>query len=276
MRKRLIFWIVLTLCLCINTTAWAGISELVDALIAAQIGKQSTPVLSKMDLNLDNKTAYEVQKTYVKKRLANDTVAGFKGALTSLGAQKKFGLNSPVTGVLFTSGKLEGSPIIERTAFRGLMIETEIGFIIGKPITKPIKSMDELKKKISAILPAIELPELGFADMQSLNGVDVIAANVGSVKFIQGLQQSYPADINQISVTLYHNGQVVNQGKGNEVMGDQWKTVLWLVNRAVEQGYKVEPGQIIMTGSLGPMIPGKPGSYVADYGDFGKISFIVK
>ena len=48
------------------------------------------------------------------------------------------------------------------------------------------------------------------------------------------------------------------------------------LNSAVEQGYKVEPGHILITGALGKLVPGKPGKYVADYGDFGKISFEVK
>jgi 2-keto-4-pentenoate hydratase len=44
----------------------------------------------------------------------------------------------------------------------------------------------------------------------------------------------------------------------------------------IEQGWPIEPGNILLTGALGKMLPGKPGKYVADYGSFGKIIFEVK
>lgn len=275
MKKRLIILVSVFLLLCLAAPAWADIPELAELLQGNQQEKKPTPVISKI-INLDEKTAYLVQKAYVQKRIAYDQVAGFKGGLTSPGAQKKFGLNCPVAGVLFTSGKIAGYPVIDRTAFRGLLIETEIGFLVSKSIDKPLRNIEELKEKISAVLPAIELPEAGFTNIQEIKGVDVIAANVGAVKFIPGLPRTPSEDINNIKVTLYHNGKVINQGKGSEVMGDQWKAALWLVNRAIESGYEVKPGQILMTGAIGQMLPGYPGNYLADYGEFGKTYFTIK
>ena len=44
----------------------------------------------------------------------------------------------------------------------------------------------------------------------------------------------------------------------------------------IKQGWRLEPGYIVITGALGKMLPGKPGKYVADYGSFGKIAFEIK
>lgn len=126
-------------------------------------------------------------------------------------------------------------------------------------------------------MPAIELPESGLWDMKLVKGVDLIAANVGAAKFIVGTLRSHQGvNLNEVNVTLFYNGQALYQGKGVEALGDQWKAALWMVNSVLEQGYKVEAGHILITGALGKMVPGKPGQYVADYGDFGKISFDVK
>lgn len=265
------------LSLCITMTTWAGVSDMANTLIKADTEKQPIPVLSQTEPNLDAKTAYEVQKVYVQWRLAKDKVAGVKGGLTTEAAQKRFGLTSPVTGILYASGKLEGSPVVDKTAFRVLMIETEIGFVIGQSIYQTIRDVQELQQKVSAVMPAIELPDFGFVDMKVMKGVDVIAANCVAAKFIAGPTRPHQGvNLNEITVTLHHNGQALYQGKGEEAMGDQWKAALWLINSVVEQGYRIEPGHIIITGSLGKMVPGKPGQYVADYGDFGKIFFEIK
>jgi len=274
MKKPLITFTSIFLLLYLAAAAWADVPGLAELLQRNQEEQKPIPVLSKT-ANLDEQMAYQVQKAYVQKQLSHNRVAGFKGGLTSPGAQKKFGLNSPVAGVLFTSGKITGYPVVDRKAFRGLLIETEIAFLVGQPIDHPLKDVGELKERISAVLPAIELPEAGFANLQEVKGVDVIAANVGAVKFIAGLSKKPSEDINNVRVTLYHNGRVVNQGKGSEVMGDQWQAALWLVNKMIGEGYKLEPGQILMTGALGQMLPGQPGKYLADYGSFGKVYFTI-
>jgi len=58
-----------------------------------------------------------------------------------------------VTGILYASGKLEGSPVVDKTAFRVLMIETEIGFVIGQSIYQTIRDVQELQQKVSAVMP---------------------------------------------------------------------------------------------------------------------------
>jgi 2-keto-4-pentenoate hydratase len=263
--------------LCITIVAWAGVSDMANMLIKADTEKQHIPVLSQTDPNLDAKTAYDVQKVYVQWRMTKDKMTGVKGGLTTEAAQKRFGLTAPVTGILYASGKLEGSPVIDRTTFRAVMVETEIGFVISQSIDQKLKDVQELQQKVSAVMPSIELPDFGFADMRAMKGVDVIAANVVAAKFIAGVARPHQGvDLNEVTVTLYHNGQALYKGKGAEAMGDQWKAALWMINQVVEQGYRIEPGHILITGALGQMVPGKPGQYVADYGDFGKISFEIK
>jgi len=157
------------------------------------------------------------------------------------------------------------------------MIETEIGLILGKNLNRHIETPADLKNSIVKVIPAIELPDLGFADMGALKGVDIIAANVSARQFIVG--QPRPVEnvnLNAVDVTLFRNGREVNRGTGADALEDQWQAALWLVNKMIDQGRAPEAGQILLTGALGKMLPGKPGSYVADYGDFGTISFEIR
>jgi 2-keto-4-pentenoate hydratase len=226
-----------------------------------------------MDVNM----AYEVQKAYVEKRLSKEKIAGFKAGLTSEGGQKAFGVDAPLAGVLFESGKLMGDATVDTGMFTQLMLETEIGFVIGKAIPQSLNDVTELQEHINAVMPVIELPDLGFADMKQLKGVDIIAANVAAKQFILGQEKAVDGiDLNAVTVSLFFDGQEVNTGKGTDALGDQWQAALWLVNTMVEQGWKPEPGHIAITGALGKILPGKPGKYVADYGNFGKIAFEIK
>lgn len=248
--------------------------NLSDILIRAYQTKQEIPVLSAKYPDLDTETAYSVQKAYVEQRLKEDKIAGYKVGATSEALQKRFGLDAPVAGVLLASGMKTGSPVIEISEFKRLVIETELGFLVGKPITALLENVSALQECIRGVLPAIELPDLGFEDMENLKGFDIIAANVSAVQFIAGRERSFTGlELKEVSVSLTLDGEVISEGKGSDAMGDPWNSLMWTVNKTLAQGWKIEPGQIIITGALGQVIPGKEGKYVADYGELGEISF---
>jgi 2-keto-4-pentenoate hydratase len=271
--------------LCLGLLLWVSVAvagalnvyELADLLIKAYRGNQPIPVLSENYPELDIETAYRVQRVYVLRRLSNDQIAGFKAGLTSEESQKKFGVDFPVAGVLFASGKKTDSPTINRSKFKMPMIEAEIGFLVGKSIIKPFKDVSALHESIQAVMPVIELPDLGFTGLKRRKAVDVVASNVGATQFIVGQEKEFNnLDLNNVTVTLSLDGQVINQGKGADALGDQWKAALWMVNTMVNKGWQIEPGHILITGVLGTMIPGKQGKYMADYGSLGKISFEIQ
>jgi 2-keto-4-pentenoate hydratase len=251
------------------------IAELVDVLSKANEKGQLTPLLSREDPDLDLKSAYEVQTLYVRRRLAHDRVAGLKAGLTSEAGQKRMGVTAPVAAVLFASGRKEGSPVIDRSAFKRLVVETEIGFVLGERIGRALPDVASVRERVRAVGPAIELPDLGFADPPALKGIDIIAANGGAAQFIAG-RESLPAamDGGELGVTLSHDGRVVNQWTG--AAQREWSTALWLINTMLEHGWTLEPGHILITGALGKDVPGEPGQYEADFGRLGTISFEIR
>ena len=274
MKRKLSLYPALLICLLGSSPARGDVASLADLLTQCWQQKRPIPVLSQHDPALTVERAYAVQRAYVRRRLASDQIAGFKLGLTSNAAQKRFGLTAPAAGVLLASGRRTGSPTIDRAAFKMLMIETEIGFVVGQRIARPLKDEAALEPRIRAVMPVIELPDLGFQDMKHLKGVDIIAANVSAVQFIIGQERKATGvDLNAVAVALALNAQVVNRGKGADARGDQWHAALWLVNTTVKQGWTIEPGHILITGALGKMMPGHPGEYVADFGDLGQVRF---
>src|SRR5258708_39674554 len=46
------------------------------------------------------------------------------------------------------------------------------------------------------------------------------------------------------------NGEAVQRGRGADVLGHPFNSVVWLANRLAEIGLRLQQGQIVMTGSL--------------------------
>jgi 2-keto-4-pentenoate hydratase len=248
-----------------------------EIILEAERENESIPPLTQQYPLLSIEEAYDIQAEYVRLKLRGDEIAGYKAGLTSKAAQEKFGVSTSVSGVLFSSGTHWSPAVIEGSKFRGLMIETEIGFVVGKPIKEKVPDAARLGEHIVAVLPVIELPETGFADMKKIKAQDIIAANVGSAAFIAGSQKPLAgAGLDGITVKLISGGETLNQGKGSDALGGQREALLWLVNSAVEHGWKIEKGDILITGALGKVVPAKPGRYEAQYGEFGNISFEIK
>ena len=272
---KLLKYVVLGIALTTNTGLYAQEIELAQQLLQNHNNHQLIPLIYSSHPNLSVEQAYLVQQSYVKKRLAGTPPAGFKAGLTSKAGQQKFHLTQALTGVLFTGGDLTTAPPIQLSQFKRLMLESEVGFEIGKAITGLVANPTQLQQSIKAVFPVIELPELGFAGKPT--GVDIIAANVGSSAYIKGkpITQFTDWDLNALQVTMTHDGKTVNMGQGSDALGNQWQAALWLVNTVVAQGWTLEPGQFLITGAMGQMIPAKPGNYHADFGELGQISFSI-
>jgi len=256
------------------------VSREVDVIYQAFMHGKPAPVISHMLASFSLSEAYAIQRGYVDKRLTQDSIRGYKGGMTTAQAQKQFDMSEPVVGVLLASGEVkpqgDGSVLVNAGEFHRLMLETEVGIVFGEAITSPIGNIDELKKRARHVVPAIELPDLGFSDSAHLRGLDVVANNVSAKRYLFGTAQDKNQNLDNISAELRCNERPLNIGKATDVMGSPWQAALWEVNKLVELGYKIEPGQVLITGVMGRMVPAVPGKCVADFGGFGKLAFEVK
>jgi 2-keto-4-pentenoate hydratase len=267
----------LTLALLFAVTAVSATKKEAEVIFEAERGREPIPLLTESYPGLTLERAYEIQSEYVILKLGGDKIAGYKAGLTSKGAQAKFGVSTPVSGVLFSSGKHVSPASIDGPEYRSPVIETEIGFVVGKPIRGKIADTARLMEHIGAVLPVVEIPETGFADMEKLKAEDIVAANVGSAVFITGDQKPLVgADLDGMTVKLVSGGETLNQGEGSDAMGGQWEALLWLVNSVVEHGRTIDNGSILITGSLGKVVPASQGRYEARYSGLGNVTFEIK
>lgn len=243
--------------------------------------KQPVPLLVpiyKKELTLDG--AYRIQRLALQQTLGGRAPAGFKAALTNLESQRYYGAKEPGAAVLLPDSALKADEAGYRIALRDYrqgIVEVEIAYRFARRIDRPLPDVRALQASLLEILPAIELPDLAHAGNQQYRALDIIATNAGARHFIAGSgRASSLIDPNLVNFTLYRDGEIVAQGSGRDVLDDQWQALLWLVNRTVASGWTIEPGQVLITGAMGKALPLQAGIYVADYGQFGRIEWLVE
>lgn len=223
-------------------------------------------------------TAYRIQRSAFEQYYQGRSASGFKGALTSAATQQIFGVTTPVIAALPPAAALKRSEDGYQQSlkeYRQPMAEAEIGYRFGVRIKTPLPDVRALQALVTEVMPVVELPEFAHQGPDNKFGAtDIIASNAGARHVILGAARA-PAqiDVNSVGVTLYREGEVLTQGGGRDVSGDQWQTLLWLVNRIVASGWQIEPGQVLITGTMGKPVKLRAGLYVADFGKLGRIEW---
>lgn len=238
---------------------------------------QALPLASRMIPGLTLARAYGVQAALLAIfRSHQDQVAGFKAGLTSKAVQQRFGAKGPAFGVLMASMRRYG--VVNRAAYHRLMLEVEIGYLLGKPINQAV-THHTVQGYVLGIAPAVELPDLAFADLKALTLPDIVAANVTCRGFLLGkMARLDQVDPNAVRGQLWRSGKALGPAvSGRAALGDQWEALAWTVNQALALYGPLGEGSVIITGSLGLMFPGEPGSYRAVYsGGLGALAFEVQ
>ncbi len=243
-----------------------------DAFLAARDKGEPKPVMAGRFEGVGQDDAYRVQQALVAELAKQDQISGFKAAVSSRAAQQAQGLDGPLYGVLFGSGEYHAGDAVDSGRFHRCMMETEIGFLVLQPVTH-VPPMAELGALVSPI-PMLEFAEVGYADPGAMRPLDLIAGNSASSCYLVG-KRDREIDPNEVTVSLSLGADLVYEGRGRDAMDDQWFAVSWLMEKVLGAGYEILPGHYLMTGSLGRPVPCKPGDYKADYGDFGRIDFVV-
>ncbi|XOV83049.1 MAG: 2-keto-4-pentenoate hydratase [bacterium] len=212
--------------------------------------------------------AYDIQRQYVV--LRDEPITGYKAALTAPAGQMAMGVDHPVVGVLLASGIFSADKPVE--AAQQILLETEIGFVTASDISEPVMP-DSVLDFMAGCKGVVELASPNLASKP--NGLDLIATNSASFGYIEGQRQAIPGRhvLDATAVSLEKDGEILMSGTAGEVMGGQLDALCWLINQTLELGYTIEAGHLLLTGSIGGVLPGQPGNYRARYGDLGQIDF---
>lgn len=221
--------------------------------------------------------AYRVQQLQVEQWVRDgDVVKGHKVGLASRAIQRQMGVDQPDFGHL-TAGMfhLEHAPI-PSDRFLQPRIEPEVAFVLGKPLTGPGVTVADAVRAVDFVLPALEVVDSRIRDWR-IGIVDTIADNASSGGVILG---SRPVALDSVDLrlagcTLHIDGSLVATGAGGAVLGSPINALVWLANTVGPLGVTLEPGHVVLPGSMTRAFPVAPGqSVVANISGLGSVTAV--
>lgn len=236
------------------------------------------PHATEVDPGLDMAGAYRLQARIVAARQAKgDRVVGYKGGLMSEKSLSDRKVSEPLVGALFRSGDLASGGEVSLCGYRRAAFEVKLGYVFSAPVRGRIDTVEALKARVASVQPVVELPDIAYRDDKTYGAIDMAAANISSAYFVRGAPQPKDrTDLDALTVSIARDGTRVTSGMGRESFGDQWGSLLRIVNLLTAQGGTIRPGQIVITGKIGDKGDLPPGEYRADYGPLGEVAFRVR
>ena len=228
-----------------------------------QAHETATPCAPVRDLlpEGDLEAAYAAQQINTMYWLeAGRRLVGRKIGLTSHAVQRQLGVDQPDYGMLFADMSFADAEPIPVSRTLQPKAEGEIAFVIGRDLDGEQLVLPEVIAAIDYALPAIEVVGSRVADW-NIQIVDTIADNASSGLFVLG---SRPVPLSAFDprlcgMVLERRGDPVSTGAGAACLGNPLTAALWLARKMVEVGSPLKEGDIVLSGSLGPLVPVEAG-----------------
>ena len=212
----------------------------------------------------DVASAYAVQEINTKYWLGKGRrLIGRKIGLTSPAVQKQLGVDQPDFGLLFDDMlAAEDRPIPFATLMQP-KVEAEIAIVLKKALTRAHNSAADVADATDYAVAAIEVVGSRIANWD-IRLADTIADNASSSHFVVGARKMKLSDFDIVNcaMTMWRGTETVSTGSGSACMGNPLNAAAWLADAMVKYGRPLQPGDVVMTGALGPMAAVGPGDAV--------------
>ena len=200
--------------------------------------------------------AYAVAQRIVAVDLdAGARIVGHKIGLTSTAVQEQLGVSEPDYGVLLDTMEILDGSVVDRESYVAPRVELELAFRLRERLIGPGVTADDVRRATAVVHPAIELVDSRIVDWR-IRLADTVADNASSGAFVIS-QLSFTLDeldVAGVHVTLYKNGEVLEHGCSDAVLGDPCEAVAWLANALGALGEPLESGEIVLSGACTRMV----------------------
>jgi 2-keto-4-pentenoate hydratase len=178
--------------------------------------------------------------------------AGWKIGVTTKPMQDYLGIATPIAGRMPSLYRRAPGASVRHADYCRIGVETEIAMVMKAPLAGPV-SATEAASAVGAIHPAIELVDDRYGGDYADVGVPAITADFAfHAGFVLG--EAVPhwrrLDLGALHGTTRANGKAVGEGWGRDVMGHPMASLAWLAGKLAALGARLEPGEVVMTGSL--------------------------
>ncbi len=233
----------------------AAIAQFGDELFQSWQSRVPIEPLTEREAGLTVEEAYRIQEHLIRRRLSlGDRIVGKKIGLTSRVVQRSLGVNEPDFGQL-----LAGMVATDSIAAATLMqprAEGEVAFLLEHDLKGPGISNADVIRATHSVLPCFEIVDSRVRDWR-IRLQDTIADNASGGMFVLGDRAVglQGLDLSTCGMVLEKNGVIAGTGAGAAALGSPVACVAWLANALGRYGISLRAGEIILSGSLGPLLP---------------------
>jgi 2-oxo-hept-3-ene-1,7-dioate hydratase len=236
------------------------------------------PTFTHPDMDLDD--AYAIQQAWVELQVAAGArLVGHKIGLTSRAMQAAMRIDEPDFGALLDDMVFDDGAELAASRFCDPKIEVELAFVLGRPLAGPDVTMLDVLSATEYVVPALELIDARSYRVHPQSKAprtvrDTIADNAADAGVIVGGRPVGPGevDLRWVAALAYRNGVVEESGVAAAVLNNPANGVAWLARRYASLGRRLEPGQLVLSGSFTRPLDARPGDvFHVDYGPLGAI-----
>lgn len=234
-----------------------------DELFAALRSRRTLEPLTAREPAIDIDDAYRISLRFLERRTADgERVVGKKIGVTSQAVQDMLGVHQPDFGFLTDRMAVADGSVIGIAA-AGLIqprAEGEIAFVLKKDLQGPGITEDQVLDATDYVSPCFEIVDSRIRDWR-IRIQDTVADNASCGVFVLGAERVPPQslDLAAVKMDIHKNGAHVAAGLGSAVQGHPATAVAWLANTLGHYGIPFRKGEVILSGSLAPLLPALPG-----------------
>ncbi|MGE0484048.1 MAG: 2-keto-4-pentenoate hydratase [Gammaproteobacteria bacterium] len=207
--------------------------------------------------------AYAVQAYFVAGQCAARGVgiAGWKIGLTSPRMQALLGIDSPIAGAVLADRVHASGARFARADHGRLGLECEIAVRLGRDLPAAGAPYDfaTVAAAVEAVCAAIEVVDDRDADYAVTDIGSLVADNCWNAGLVLGEFHAAWPDLVAVEGVVHMDGEIVDRGRGADVLGHPFVPLQWLANHLAARGQGLRAGDLVSTGSLAPTrFPGAP------------------
>jgi 2-keto-4-pentenoate hydratase len=178
-------------------------------------------------------------------------LVGWKVGATTAPMQKLLNVPGPCAGAMLASSQLASPARVKAGHYLKVGIECEVAVRLAKPLGAGATRKDA-EAAIAALYPAIEIVDNRYGDFAAMGPATLIADDFFHAGFVLGaeVRDWSRLDLESAVGITRADGVEVQRGKGSDVLGHPFESLVWLANHLGSLGERLEAGQVVMTGSL--------------------------
>lgn len=211
------------------------------------------------DLTLDD--AYAISQCLLQHRIQKDgeRVIGKKIGVTSKAVQDMLGVFQPDFGFLTDAMRCDNGGVIDiAQSLIQPRIEAEIAFELATDLVGSDITPQQVLAATACIYPCFEIVDSRIQDW-NITITDTVADNASCGYFVLGTPalnpQELSLELDKVAIELYGDGVLIHSGVGAAVQGNPLQAVAWLANTLARYNIPFYKGEIILSGSLVPLLP---------------------